>query len=91
MKYVLLRYAVYTPKEERLKKRYRKATAYRIYSQDLVSQVLSTHAKESKSLQKASKWAQRHVIVLNGKCGRPEYAGSIAKLDWRLFLDVGVL
>jgi hypothetical protein len=38
-----------------------------------VSQYLSTHAKKSisslGSLQKASEWAHRNVIVSYGKCG----------------------
>jgi hypothetical protein len=48
-----------------------------------VSQDLSTHAKESmsllESLQKASEWAQSHVIVPYGKFGSPGDVGVIAK------------
>jgi hypothetical protein len=44
---------------------------------------LSTHAKESisslESLQKASEWAQSHVIVSYNKCGSLGNVGVIVK------------
>jgi hypothetical protein len=40
---------------------------------------LSTHAKESISLQKASEWAQSHVTVSYGKCGSLGDVGVIVK------------
>jgi hypothetical protein len=40
---------------------------------------LSTHAKESISLQKASEWAQSHVDAYYGKCGSLINVGVIAK------------
>jgi hypothetical protein len=40
---------------------------------------LSTHAKESISLQKKREWAQSHVIVSYDKCGSLGDVGIIAK------------
>jgi hypothetical protein len=42
-------------------------------------QDLSTHAKESISLQKASEWVQNHVTISYGKCGSLGNVGVIAK------------
>jgi hypothetical protein len=36
-------------------------------------------AKESISLQKASEWAQSHVIISYDKCGSSGHVGIIAK------------
>jgi hypothetical protein len=44
-----------------------------------VHQDLSTHAKEPISLQKASKWAQSHVIVSYDMCSSLGDVGVIAK------------
>jgi hypothetical protein len=44
-----------------------------------VPQDLSTHAKESISLQKASELAQSYVIVSYGKCGSLGDVGVIFK------------
>jgi hypothetical protein len=44
-----------------------------------VPQDLSTHAKESISLYKASEWAQSHVIVSCIKCGSVGDLGAIVK------------
>jgi predicted ATP-binding protein involved in virulence len=44
-----------------------------------VPQDLSTHTKESISLQKASEWEQSHVIVFYGKCGSLGDVGVIVK------------
>jgi hypothetical protein len=44
-----------------------------------VPQDLSTHAKESISLEKANEWAQRNVIVSYGKCGGLGVLGVIVK------------
>jgi hypothetical protein len=91
MGYVLLRNAVFTPIEERLRSRYRKVTACRSLPQDLVSQDLSNHAKEPMSLQKAGEWALSHVIVSNDKCGSLGNVDIIVKQAVRLCRDVGVL
>jgi hypothetical protein len=42
-------------------------------------QDLTTHAKESRSLQKASEWAQSHVIVYYSMFGSLGDVGVIAK------------
>jgi hypothetical protein len=44
-----------------------------------VPQYLSTHVKESISLQKASEWAHSHVIVSYGKWDSLGGVGVIAK------------
>jgi hypothetical protein len=44
-----------------------------------VPQDLSTHARESISLQKASEWAQSHIIVSDDKCGSLGDVGVIVK------------
>jgi hypothetical protein len=41
---------------------------------------LSTHAMEPISPQKASEWAQSHVIVSYGKCDSLGDVGAIIKL-----------
>jgi hypothetical protein len=60
-----------------------------------VLQDLSTNAKESisslESLQKASEWAQSHVIVSYDKCGSLGNVGVIVKHAVRLCRDLGVL
>ena len=42
-------------------------------------QDLSTHAQVSISLQKASEWAQSHVIVSYDKCGSLGDVGVVVK------------
>jgi hypothetical protein len=44
-----------------------------------VPQDLSTHAKGSISLQKASEWARSYIIVSYGKCGSLGNVGVIVK------------
>jgi hypothetical protein len=44
-----------------------------------IPQNLRTQAKESISLQKASEWAQSHVIFSFDKCGSLGYVGAIVK------------
>jgi hypothetical protein len=44
-----------------------------------VPQDLSTHAKKSISLQKASEWEKSHVIISYDKCGSLFNVGVIVK------------
>jgi hypothetical protein len=79
MKYLLFRNAVHMPKEERLRTRYAKLQHAVARPKTRVLQDLSTHAKESISLQKASEWAQSHVVVSNGKFESPGHVGVVVK------------
>ena len=77
MKYVLLRSAAHMPKEERLRTRHRKVTAFRRYPQDQGT-TRSQHSRQGvESLQKAFEWIQSHVTVSYDKRGNLGHVGVI--------------